>query len=391
MKIVHVTNYVVPDYGYEELQLAKAQARLGHEVAILTSNFLHPKGIAYGVLSAHFPRRQVEPAEEDVAGVRVIRLASWELPGSRMWMHGLTRRLKKMAPDVVHCHNLLQVQTVRVAMARAVGGQPKRLVVDDHMHQSVVRRSPTGRAFYAFHRAVVQPFLNREVDRFCAISDDTREYLRNTCGVRGEIELRPLGVDVDGFIASESLREQWRSRLQLDPNAFVVAYAGKVIELKGVHVLVAAALKLLQAQERVTVLVVGDADERYLASIKEQIDQAGFQDAFQFHPSVPHVELPGVYAASDVAVWPRQESMALFEAMSCSVPVVVSSKSGYHELVEGGPGLSFAYDDPEDLARVLRTLVDAKRRATLGAAGRALTERDYSWKRSAERYLHTYV
>lgn len=390
VKIAHITNYVVPDYGYEELQLAKAQSQLGHQVAILTSNFLHPKGSAYGVLSAHFPQRQVDPTEEEQSGVRVIRLASWELPSSRMWIRGLSPQLKSLAPDVIHCHNLVQVQTVRMALAKALGRQRARLVVDDHMHQSVVRRSALGRAFYAFHRAAVQPLLAREVDRFCAISDDTRTYLRDICGVRAEIELRPLGVDLDMFKPSAALRDQWRARSNVADDALVVAYVGKVIELKGVHVLVAAAIRLLAGGQALNVVIVGDAETRYLASIKEQIAKAGQEGAFRFHPGVPQSELPGAYAAADIAVWPRQESMAVFEAMSTALPVVVSSRSGYRELVEGASGLTFTHDDDAALANVLRSLFDPARRSTLGAAGRALVEREYSWGRSADRYLQTY-
>lgn len=389
MKIVHVTNYVLPDYGYEELNLAAAQVAMGHKVTILTSNFLHPPGIFYGVLSARFPRRQVPASIEEVGGVRIVRMPSWELPGRRMWMRGLSRWLTRLSPDVVHCHNLLQVQTVRLATRKALRKTPWRLVVDDHMHSSVVRRSLAGRAFYAFHRAALQPLLTREIDRFCAIADDTRAYLHNDCGVRADIELRPLGVDTDAFRPSTDLRHLWRQRLDLPPKAFVVAYVGKVIEAKGVHVLVEAALRLLERGRSFHVLIVGDANPVYLERI--EAETGSYSDHFRFHDSVPHRELPGVYAAADVAVWPRQESMAVFEAMATSIPVVVSSSSGYAALVDSGPGLTIALDSAEDLAAKLTDLFDGDRRARLGTAGRDLVLRDYSWQRSAERYMQTYT
>ena len=82
--------------------------------------------------------------------------------------------------------------------------------------------------------------------------------------------------------------------------------------------------------------------------------------------------------------------MAMLEAMATSRPVIVSDSSGYAGLVAGGPGVVFEHDDGEALAAAIRELFDPARRAALGAAGRALTERDYSWQRSAERYLETY-
>jgi len=390
MKIVHITSYLVPGFGYEELPLARAQRRLGHDVTIIASNFLHPPGAFYGVLKARFPERRVKPREEDQDGVRVIRLGSWELPGRRVWMRRLSREVQRIDPDVVHCHNLLQTQTVRVVLGKARGRAPRRLVVDDHMHQSVVRRTIAGRVFYLLYRAALQPFMTREIDSFCAISEDTREYLRDMCGVRAPIEVRPLGVDVDVFKPSPSLRLEWRRRLDLGSNDLVLLYTGKVIEAKGVHVLIAAALRLLNEGERLKVLAVGDPDPAYLEQIKHQIAAAGHTENFRFEPSVPHSELPGAYASGDIAIWPRQESMGAFEAMSTSIPVVVSNHSGYFKLVTSGPGVAFEHDDDASLAQVLRTLFDPARRTALGGAGRTLTEREYSWQRSAERYLETY-
>ena len=65
LRIAHVTNYLVPDYGYEEIQLARAQVRMGHDAIIIASNYLYPTGL-YSVLRRRFESRRVEPREEFV-------------------------------------------------------------------------------------------------------------------------------------------------------------------------------------------------------------------------------------------------------------------------------------------------------------------------------------
>jgi hypothetical protein len=136
MRIVHVTNYQVPGYGYEEIMLARAQRRLNHEPIILTSNYLHPRG-AYTVLRDRFPRRRVEPSDE----------------------------VRQLDPDVVHCHNLMQFHPLRMAWLKARSRVRFGLVVDDHMHFGFMRRSPLGKAAYLVFRRLVQPLLAKEVDR----------------------------------------------------------------------------------------------------------------------------------------------------------------------------------------------------------------------------------
>ncbi len=388
LDIVHVTSYQVPGYGYEELPLALAQARLGHRVTILTSCYLHPSG-TYAVLGRRFQERKIRPTTEQHDGVSVVRLPSFEVPGRRVWIRGLESELVRRRPSIVHCHNLLQLHSVRVAFLRARRALAAGLVIDDHMHESVVRRSPPGRAFYWTHRHLVQPWLARHVDSFCAIWDDTRRYLADRCGVRGDIEIRPLGVDARLFSPSAARRAEWRARLGLAGDDLVFLYTGKVVAFKGVEALVSAALRVGVSHPHVHVVAVGDPDEEYVASLRALVAAAGRQDHLHFLPSQSQEQLAGLFCAADVAVWPRQESRSIVEALSCSLPVIVSAQSGYAGLVSGGLGQCFGPGD-EDLDRAMLELTSPESRADCGGRGRALVERELSWDRCAEKYLSTY-
>jgi glycosyltransferase involved in cell wall biosynthesis len=390
LRIVHVSSYQIPGYGYEEIQLAKAQRRMGHTVFIVASNYLHPPGIFYGVLRERFPSRQVAPREEDQDGVRVLRLPSAEL-GRRVWIRELTQTVARLQPDVVHSHNLLQFHPLRLALLKARTGNRFGLVVDDHMHRSVMRRTPSGRLFYWSYRRLLGPLVGRGVDRYCAISEETRDYLMRDCGVRAPIEIMPLGVDTDSFTASAERRHALRTRLGLLSDELVVLYTGKVIPAKGPRILVGAALRLLDEGRALKVLWVGDPNPEYLASIRKEIAARGHASNFAFLPSVAHDQLPEFYAGADIAVWPRQESMAVFEAMAASLPVVVSARSGYASMIEGGAGLTFREDDEAALAGRLDELRSPSLRQKLGSCGRNLVEGGYSWQRSAERYLDVYT
>jgi glycosyltransferase involved in cell wall biosynthesis len=90
-------------------------------------------------------------------------------------------------------------------------------------------------------------------------------------------------------------------------------------------------------------------------------------------------------------VWPRQESMALFEAMATSLPVVVGAASGYASVVDSGAGLTYVEDDEGALAKRLEELESPELRQKLASYGRRLAERDYSWTHCAERYLRVYA
>jgi glycosyltransferase involved in cell wall biosynthesis len=388
LRIAHVTNYQVPGYGYDEIQLSREQSRMGHDVAIVTSNYLHPAGL-YSVLSQRFPSRQVAPGQEFVDGVRIMRLHSREF-ARRVWIDGLARALLNLKPDVVHCHNLLQFHPARVALLRAQGRYRGAIVVDDHMHFGFMRRSRVGRLFYAAYRTLGQPILARNVDRFCAIAEDTRDYLQTECGVKERIDVVPLGVDVKAFVPDSTMRERTRNRLGLTATKLVFLYTGKVIQEKGVHLLVEAAAQLRAEGMDVCVLVVGDADDIYRRRLESLASRPGAHVDLSVFPSVDQDHLPEWYSAADVGVWPRQESMGVFQAMASGLSVVVSSTSGLARIVASGHGLTYEPEEAPALAACLRRFANQELRVRLGEAGRTFAETELSWEHSAERYVEIY-
>lgn len=388
MRIVHVTSYQVPGYGYEELPLARAQATLGHQVSIVTSNYLHPLG-QYAVLSGRFPTRQVEPRIDTVGNVQIFRLRGVEI-ARRVWIRGLAKQIETLRPDVVHCHNLIQFHPIRLSALKARRKSEMGLVIDDHMHTSVARRSLLGHLFYLFYRHTVHRLVVKNTDALFAISEDTRRYLTDFCGVKGPVGIMPLGVDTDAFTSSPERRSEARKRFGFTDDDLVFLYTGKVIEAKGVRLLITATIAVLRSGDNARVLIVGDADQAYLRSLLDEAAAAGYLDRIKAVPSVLHDQIPEIYAAADVAVWPRQESMAIFEAMSMGIPVVVSDACGYADILRAGAGVLFESEKPESLALAMRSLSSPSRRAELGRYGALLVRRDRSWARSAERYLWAY-
>jgi glycosyltransferase involved in cell wall biosynthesis len=390
LRIVHVTSYQVPGYGYEEIQLAKAQRALGHDVSILTSNYLHPPGRFYGVLRERFPDRQVQPREELVDGVQVIRLNALEMQ-RRVWIRGLERRLRQLRPDIVHAHNLMQFNSVRAALMRAAGRASFGLVIDDHMLYSVVRGDRVGRLVYFGYRHVLGRIVARNVDRFCAATDESRRYLEHECAVPGDIPIMPLGVDEDLFKPSDDRRREWRARLGLSDDEMLVLYTGKVITSKRLTVLAGAVLRRRRSGQRVSLVIAGDADPEYSQTVLAVARDGGDAAAIRVLASMPQEQLAGLYAAADLAVWPGTESMAIFEALASGLPVIVSRRSAYAGIVSDGAGLTFEPDDEGSLAAAISRLSDRMLRTTMGETGRRQVEGHYSWRRSAERYLSVYM
>jgi hypothetical protein len=78
MRIAHIANYFMPEFGYQEHYLAKKHAELGHDVHVITSNRTYPAHEEYQIFSETYPDRIVPSGI--YPGIRVTATPSTDSP-----------------------------------------------------------------------------------------------------------------------------------------------------------------------------------------------------------------------------------------------------------------------------------------------------------------------
>ena len=248
-------------------------------------------------------------------------------------------------------------------------------------------------------------------------SEHIRDVLEDVCGHVDRVEIVPPGVDVEEFRpeprgeALAALLEEARNdppnpgnadeRLPDEGNAArfarffaderpTVVYFGKLIENKGVQVLLEAIAGL---EARAVVVGFGD--------FREQLEALAPLGTL-FTGALEHRHLRHLLPLCDVAVvpsiFPEAFGMVAAEAAAAGLLPVVSAHSGLAEVAAGiggevgpeaAPLLSFSAGDVaalrERLAAVLALPSD--RRGELGLAARLAVERRWSWTVVAARLL----
>jgi sucrose-phosphate synthase len=137
---------------------------------------------------------------------------------------------------------------------------------------------------------------------------------------------------------------------------------------------------------------LGDGERKELAPIRERIVSAGLRDRVLFVDARSQRQLASAYRffANRGSIFALPSlfepfGLAPIEAAACGLAVAATSQGGPSEIFADGSGLLFAPEDPEDMARVL--LATLERQPQLAAAGRARVLANYTWARTAERYL----
>jgi len=182
----------------------------------------------------------------------------------------------------------------------------------------------------------------------------------------------------------------------LDTRLPVVTYFGKLIEQKGVHLLLEAAAGI-----EARVVVVGFGPER--SALERRAVELGV-DAL-FTGPLEHRHLRHLLALSDACVvpsiFPEAFGMVAAEAASAGCPPLVARQSGLAEVAAGleesyparfGHLAAFRTGDAADLEQRLRELLSLSSpdREILRAAARAAVIERWSWAGVSRRLLEPF-
>ncbi|PXF33119.1 WalN protein [Pokkaliibacter plantistimulans] len=198
------------------------------------------------------------------------------------------------------------------------------------------------------------------------------------------------GVDTAVFHPQDG--SEARATLGLNPQDIVIGFAGRLVGWKGLSVAVQALADSRLHCHPVKLLIVGDGEER--SRLAELAKKLGVAERLIMPGACAHAQLPKLYAACDMGVFPsigdEAFGITIAEAMSCGLPVVASYIGGIPEVVgnEGGSGLLFTPGHAQDLADQLLTLIEQPElRARMGRVARQRIERMFTWRMAAQRLL----
>jgi glycosyltransferase involved in cell wall biosynthesis len=191
----------------------------------------------------------------------------------------------------------------------------------------------------------------------------------------------PNGIDTDRFRPPTLLeREAAREDLKLPPLARVALFVGRLVEKKGVNVLV----ELVKQLPSHLFLIVGDGP------LRTKIP-ANSKNVVWLAELAPE-RMAVVYKAADVFVLPSHGEglpLSVQEAMACGLPVIVSQDEQFTSTLQSEEACIATERTAEAFHRSLNTLADDHHLSTrLRARARELAVREWSLGVMTARYEH---
>jgi glycosyltransferase involved in cell wall biosynthesis len=371
---------------FHGFDLAKSLIARGHDVRVLTN---YPAAIAarFGLPKASV-RSFVWHGLLDRAALAAAGRLPTVYPERRL--HELfgrwaAREVSRREFDVVHCWSGVSLELLSVPSLTATA----TLLMRGSSHirtQDRLLREEERRVGVPMDRPS-EWMIGRETDEYaCAdrivvlSSFARRTFLEEGCDPEG-LSVLPLGVDVDAFRATPAASDARTARI-LGGGRLRVLYVGALSFRKGLLDLVRAA-ELLRG-EAVEFTLVGPR----MAESEPLLATAGAN--VRVLPKRPQAELPAVYAAADLFVFPTIEDgfgMVLTQAKAAGLPILTTENCAGSDLVtDGRDGWIVPIRDAQALADRLRWCT--AHRPALADMARTVEAADQprSWDRVAEDF-----
>jgi glycosyltransferase involved in cell wall biosynthesis len=253
---------------------------------------------------------------------------------------GLNRAIQEFKPQIVHIdeepYNLASWQ----ALSYAKRIQAKTVFFS---WQNIKRD-------YPFPFSWGERWALKQADALIVGTDSAGEVWRQK-GYKGSLYTLPqFGTDTALFSPPEDVLPR--------REAFTIGYIGRLVEEKGVHLLLQAVAKL-QGHWHLKILGGGPMRDDLI----QQATQLGIRDNVEFLAQIPSTEIPAFYHTLDVMVlpsltwpnWKEQFGRVLVEAMASGVPVI-GSDSGAIPSVIGDAGIIVPEGDINALTENLHQL-----------------------------------
>jgi len=358
--------------------LARALARMGHSVHVVTLDF------------------PGAPQYEESDGVKIYRTPI-ELghPSFIVWTllfnHFMEKKIGMLSRnikfDVIHAHDWL------VAFASIASKHYLKAPLISTIHSTEIGRS------YGLHNPDsylidgIEWWLTYESKRVIVASNSMKNEVEGHFRLPSwKIDVIPNAVDASKYEITVD-RALVKRRFGIDSSERIVLFVGRLVPQKGVEYLIMATPKIVAQHPEARIVIVGDGWSK--DQLWNLAASTGYRHKITFLGFLSDQDLIELTLSSDVLVVPsiyEPFGIVALEGMAAGVPVVASNTGGLAEVIEHDKTGFLAYRENSDSIAwgVNKILSDSDYASQLVQNAKRKIREVYSWDAVAKRTVETY-
>lgn len=270
-------------------------------------------------LTPYYCDNQIYKTIIEKEGGKIVELNLPFLPGKSRFniLKPLDKFLKKEKYDVIHVHSgSISVLTEVALVARL--HSVRKIIVHSHCasnHKTIK---------YKLIKLLSIPIIEYCATDFCACSKVAGEWKFSRRIVENKLRIIKNGIDLKKFAFDVATRNQYRKRLKISEDTFVVGHVGRFSNQKNHLFLIDIFAELIKQYNNCKLLLIGSGETQ--EEVKLKVKHMGLSDDVIFAGNVQNVN--EYMQVMDVFVLPSlYEGLPIVgvEAQASGLPVVVSA------------------------------------------------------------------
>lgn len=342
LTIVHLLRAPLGGLFRHVIDLSREQISRGHRVGVIADS-------TTGGARADAVLAELAP---DLALLERMPMARAPAPSDVGNIFKVTRRLKSLAPDVIHGHG-----SKGGLYARAPG-------LLRHCPDCIRVYTPHGGSFH-YAPGSLSASLFMATERVLARATDL--FMFESSYIRDRFALFVQAPDFRKRVALNGVREEEFEPVERRDDATDFFYIGELRDIKGVEVLIDAVASLQREGRPITLNLVGDGPDR--ASLERQASETTAQGSVRFLGPMAARE---AFARGRILVVPsRAESLpyVVIEAAAAACPMIATNVGGVPEIFGPWRDSLIEPGDRPVLARAMSAALDAPHEQLAERAG----------------------
>ena len=224
-------------------------------------------------------------------------------------------------------------------------------------------------------RGLIAPslYVARQVER----------YFKSDCSVIH------YGTDINYFTPPES-KDEAKIKSGDKPDEAIILSVAALEKRKGIQKIIDALPEIIKRIRKVKFIVLGGGE--YQKHLEAMIKNKKLEEYVYLKGEVSYVR--DYYRAADLFILLAEfeaNSIACFEAMACSLPMITSEGSSFGEFIKKDFGFMVDGDDTESTAKtILKVLEDKDFRLEAGKYAREYAVKNFSWEKATEELCNLF-
>jgi glycosyltransferase involved in cell wall biosynthesis len=289
-------------------------------------------------------------------------------------------------PELIHAHDWL------VAPSAIALKHLRCIPLLSTIHSTELGRSGSLKENSQKHILEMESFLIRESSKIIVTSNYMKKETSALFGL-SNTRIQVISNGIEKVIQKDRLDLQAVRRRYALPWEKLVIFVGRMFEQKGPHLLLDAALQILQKRQDFKFVFVGEGPLK--STMQKKANEMNIGQKVYFTGFIPDSELHELYTVADVAVFPslyEPFGIVCLEAMAAGCPVIAANVGGLAEIIEDGKtGMLVSPNDSVSInSAILKVSDNGSLARHLSMNAREHVLYNYRWDKIAEGTLGIY-